>query len=435
VSADPDVLVVGAGAAGIAAARRLRALGRRVAVLEAGPRVGGRAHTDHSLGAPLDLGASWLHEAEHNPLTPMAQRLGLGLHDTGRRRRDLLLTAEGRPATQAERAAWEAAVEAFEAAAEARAAAGGPDIPLSEAVPRGGPWDATAAHWLAEMINASAADRTSLRDYVATGLGGWNPQVREGLGTLVARLAEDLPVTLGAPVRRLRWGGRGGAVEAEGPRGPMRARAAIVTVSTAVFAAGGIAFDPPLPGEVREAIAGLPLGLLSKVALRAAPGAPDRLGMRDFARLGRQVEGPGDGPMSWMLWPFGRDHAVGFIGSDRAWALSREGPAAAEAEARAELARYFGAAAVARAFPPGPGAAAASSWGEDPLFLGAYSHAVPGQAGARAVLAGAALADGRLRFAGEACHRRYAATVGGAWSSGEDAADAVHAALRVSGGG
>ncbi len=109
----PDVLVIGAGSAGIAAARRLRALGRAVLVLEAGPRVGGRVATDHSLGAPLDLGASWLHEAEHNPLTPLAQALGFTLHDTGRRKRDLLLTAAGHPATPEERAAWDAAVAAY----------------------------------------------------------------------------------------------------------------------------------------------------------------------------------------------------------------------------------------------------------------------------------------------------------------------------------
>ncbi len=433
MSAEPDVLVVGAGAAGIAAARRLAALGRSCRVLEAGARVGGRAVTDTSLGAPLDLGASWLHEAEHNPLTPLAQGLGFTLHDSGRRVRDLLLTAAGRPATPAERAAWAAAVDAFDAAAEARARQGGPDGPLSEAAPRGGPWDATAAHWLAEMINAAPAEETSLQDYVATWLDGWNPQVAEGVGSLLARLAEGLPVTLGAPVRRLRWDGPGvmPGVVAEGEFGTLRARAAIVTVSTGVLAAGGIAFDPPLPAEVEEAIAGLPLGLLSKVALRAAGG--ERFGLGPFARLGRQVAGPGDGPMSWMLWPFGRDHAVGFLGGDRAWALEREAPAAAAAAAREELARYVGAAQVARVFgPEGRGMAGqtvVTRWGSDPLFLGAYSHARPGCAGARAVLGGAALAGGRLRFAGEACHPRYAATVGGAWDSGEAAALAVHGAL------
>lgn len=417
------VLVIGAGAAGIAAARRLRDLGRDALVLEAGPRIGGRAVTDHSLGAPVDLGASWLHQAEDNPLTPLAQRLGFTLHDTGRRKRDLLLLADGSVAGEAERIAWEAAADAFDDAAEAAVAAGGPDRPLSDAVPRDGPWAATASHWLAAMINAAEAEGQSLHDYVATGLDGWNPQVKEGVGTLVARLAEGLPIRLHSPVHRLRADASG--VTAEGPGGPWHGAAAIVTVSTGVLAAGGIVFDPALPAPVMEAIAGLPLGLLSKVFLRADPAA-GRLGLGDFARLGRQVAGPGDSPISWMLWPFGRDIAQGFLGSARAWRLAQDGPEAAEAEARAELARYVGAAAVARLFP---GPALVTRWGEDPLFRGAYSHAIPGQAGARALLRDAALAGGRLRIAGEATHARFAATVGGAWSSGEHAADVIHAGL------
>jgi monoamine oxidase len=168
---------------------------------------------------------------------------------------------------------------------------------------------------------------------------------------------------------------------------------------------------------------------LSKIALRAA--GPGRLGLGAFARLGRSLDAPGDAPLSWMLWPWGRDHAIGFLGGEAAWALAREGPAAAEAHARAELARYVGAAEVARCFgleARGPGAVV-TGWAEDPLFLGAYSHARIGCHGARAALRDAELAAGRLRFAGEACHSRLAGTVGGAWESGERAAGAVHAAL------
>lgn len=426
-----DVVVVGAGAAGIAAATTLRRIGLGCLVLEASDRVGGRARTEEvAPGEAFDHGASWLHEAEHNPLTPLARRLGFTLRDEARRQRDILLTG-GHDATAAERAAHDAACEAFDAAAEARAAGlreggGGPDLPLAEAVPRGGPWDATAAHWYAAVISGAEAERISLLDYVATGLGGTNLAVAEGLGTLVAQLAEGLPIRLEAPVSRIRW--VDGGVLAEGPGGVLRARGCIVTVSTGVLAAGGIGFDPPLPEPLRQAVLGLPQGLLSKVVLRAA-GA-DRLGLPAFGRLARRVEGPGDTPMSWILWPFGRAHAIGFIGGERAWALAAAGPAAAERFARAELGRYFGAERVAAAFAPG---AVVTGWAEDPLFRGAYSIARPGQGGARAVLGDAALADGRLRFAGEACHERYAGTVGGAWESGVRAAEALAARLRAQG--
>jgi monoamine oxidase len=270
------------------------------------------------------------------------------------------------------------------------------------------------------------AQRFSLRDYTSTSIAGRNPQVREGFGTLVARQAEGLDVSFRFPVERVATGGPGGAVVLEGPRGTVQARACVVTVSTGVLAAGGVRFDPALPAEVQDAIAGLPQGLLSKVALRAA--GTDRLDLPEFGRLGRRVEGEGDRPASWVCWPFGRDHVVAYIGGEAAWDLAREGPQAAEAFARAELARFFGAARVARAFRPG---AVATRWAEDPLFRGAYSHALVGHAGSRAVLRDADVADGRLRFAGEACHERYAGTVGGAWDSGARAARAVAEALGV----
>ncbi len=415
--AETDIAIIGAGAAGIAAATRLAELGRSCLVLEAGTRPGGRAHTDTaSLGTPFDRGASWLHVAEHNPLTPIARRLGFTLFEGERRRRDILLIGD-RPATPAEKAEHDAACDAWEEAAEARAAKGGSDIPIAEAVPRGGFWDATVSHWLGTTICGIEPERNSLRDYIDTGLDGENPQIAEGFGTLVARLAEGLPIHLSTPIHRVEADRH---VSLEGPRGTIRARGCIVTLSTGALAAGALRFAPGLPAEVEAAIHGLPMALLSKVALRGS------LGLAPFARLGRRVEGEGDHPMSWVVAPFGRDHAIGFLGGEAAWALAREGPAAAEAHARAELARYFGAAEVARAFPH---PAVVTDWGENPLFLGAYTSARPGCAGARAALAAARPADGRIRFAGEACHTRYAGTVGGAWASGMAAADALSATL------
>jgi monoamine oxidase len=308
--------------------------------------------------------------------------------------------------------------------------------------PVGGAWDASAAWWLGDIINGAPLAAISVQDYAAIALGGQNLQLAAGLGTLLARLAEGLPVRLGRPVQLVGWDGPG--ITLQGPWGVLRAAACIVTVSTGVLAAGGLRFSPDLPAELGDAVAGLPMGLLSKVALQArgdgllqargdgslkaregdsGPGtARDRLDLPAFGRIERPFAGPGDAPMSWICWPFGRPYVVGFIGGPAAWELSRAGPAAAESFARAELARHFGAARVARVFPPG---AVVTGWGADPATLGAYTHARVGAAGARAVLRNAALASGRLRFAGEACHPRFAATLGGAWESGEAAAEAV----------
>lgn len=411
---DPDVLVIGAGCAGISAARELALRGRSCVVLEAGHRVGGRAYTESaSLGLPFDHGASWLHQADDNPLTALARSLGIALinHDALRQRR---LFTQGRFATAEEDHSFATAEQHFWDTIEAAADDGSPDRPADDAAPRGGPWDATIAHWEGAQICAAELSRMSLHDFAATALDGPNLIMRDGVGGLVARLAAGLPIRLGAGVDRIRWGARG--VTAEGAFGSLSARAAIVTISTGVLAAGGITFDPPLPEATQTAIHALPLGLLTKIAFRADhPDAPD---LPPFTSLRRALTLDGDRPMSWISRLFGDPVMIAFCGGARAWAFAGD-PAAAEAEARAEAAQVFGARAAAAL-----GAPVVTRWAEDPLFRGAYSHAMPGAQAARTTLA-RPLADGRLCFAGEACHPRFAATVAGAWESGVTAARAV----------
>lgn len=402
---DPDVLIIGAGCAGIAAARALIAAGQSCVVLEAGARVGGRAFTTQALGAPLDLGATWLHGARENPLSAF---IGPHLdHDTVRERH---LHLGERFATAAEFAAYWRAHADFEAALAN--APQTPDRSVMQAAPQGGPWDATIAHWLGAQINGAELGGISLEDYLKTDLTGPNLLPHEGVGGLVARLAEGLPIRLRHAVTRLDWSGPG--VAAEGDWGRLRAGRAIVTVSNGVLAAGGIAFTPTLPAATQAAIQGLPMGLLTKIAFRAR-GA-DRLGIAPFHNARRAVTPEAPQPMSWVFWPFGADHIFGFVGGARAWDLSRQGPAATEAAARADLAALFGPRAEAAL-----GDALVSDWGENPLFRGSYTHARPGHHASRAALA-TPLGEGRLSFAGEACHARFAGTTGGAWLSGEAAA-------------
>lgn len=402
---DPDVLIIGAGCAGIAAARALLRTGRSCVVLEAGGRVGGRAHTTSALGAPLDLGATWLHQANENPLTAF---IGPHLdHDTVRDRHLHLGT---RFATREEFADYWRAHAAFEEAVAQ--APQNPDRSVLKAAPKGGPWNATIAHWLGSQINAAELNGISLEDFARTELEGPNLLPREGVGGLVARLAEGLPVRLHHAVTRLDWSGPG--VVASGDWGGLRAKRAIITVSNGVLAAGGISFTPALPAPAQTAIQGLPMGLLTKIAFRAR--GEDRLGMAPFHSARRAVSPGVPQPMSWIFWPFGADHIFGFVGGARAWELSRAGRDASEAAARADLAAMFGPRADAAL-----GECVISDWGENPLFRGSYTHARPGHHASRAALA-APLGEGRLCFAGEACHSRFAGTVAGAWLSGEAAA-------------
>ncbi|MBM3586478.1 MAG: FAD-dependent oxidoreductase [Alphaproteobacteria bacterium] len=411
MSIQPNYLVVGAGVAGIAAARALQARGLPCVVLEAKDRIGGRAYTD---ATGFDHGASWLHQANDNPLTVFAEAFGFETVDHDKLRQRLLFT-EGRFGTTAERQAFAAAEDHFWRVIEAAAADGAPDRPASDAAPGGGRFDALVAHCEGAQICAAELSRMSLHDFAATALDGPNLLLRRGLGTLVSTLAEGLPIRLNAPVAQLDWSGN--HVEASGAFGRVRARAAIITVSTGVLAQGGITFTPDLPAEKQAAIKALPLGLLNKLAFPMPPGVLPEFG--PLASLRRDIAAAGDRPISWIARPFGAPMMLAFIGGSLAWKLSRAGKQATEAHARAEFARIFGAEAAVALGPP-----IISDWGGDPHFLGSYSHAKPGGQAARRVLA-EPLADGRLIFAGEACHARFAGTVAGAWLSGDAAAQLI----------
>ncbi|NKC31006.1 flavin monoamine oxidase family protein [Falsiroseomonas selenitidurans] len=412
---EPDVLVVGAGAAGIAAARAVAAAGRSVLVLEARDRVGGRVVTDHRLGLPFERGANWLHNAEDNPLVKLAAEAGIRLVDSDRLRRERTHVG-GRLAEAAERAAYDAAWDAFEAAVAAPRE--GPDPSVAAVVPRGGAWDATVAAWQGDIIAAAPLDRVSLQDFTATALNGGNMLAEQGFGTLLAGLAAGLPIRLASPVARLGWGGA--QAVAEGGFGTVRARAVVVTLPTPLLVSDTLRFDPPLPAAVRQAAADLPLGQVVKVGFRGTAA----LGLADFTSIDRQVA-PGEALVAMNARPFGRDLLACHVGGDAAAALERAGDAALEDFMRAEVATRFGALAAA-ALHPNP---IVTDWLRDPWARGVYSYARPGRAAARGVLA-APLAGGRLCLAGEACHARLAGTVGGAWRSGEAAAQAALAALR-----
>jgi monoamine oxidase len=417
MTAETDVAIIGAGVAGLSAAAALRRAGVRCEVLEAGARVGGRAWTDHPAelgGAPFDHGASWLHAAERNPLADLARAHGDALSSRGGDWVRHVRVGERR-ATEADLADYTHAWERFDTVARARAARA-PDTDLADAVAdlRGDPWTATVEAFESTLIAAADPRDLSVYDWHLNELTGSNLTVAGGVGALIARRLAPLagPVRPRTPVSGVTWDQSGG-VAVTTPSGTLSARACVVTVSTGVLAADHIAFDPPLPDPVRAAIEGLPMGLLSKVALHAA--TPDRFGLPRGASLHRQVASASEPAMFFHAWPNGQDYLVGFIGGVAARELSRAGPAAGVAFARDELRRLLGADAAAKF-----DGAVATDWGENPAFLGAYAYARPGHADARGALR---QPFGPLLFAGEAwCDDGLAGTVGGAFRSGERAA-------------
>ena len=420
--ADTDVAIIGAGAAGIAAATTLRARGIACTVIEAANRIGGRAHTTAGPDTAhhwFDHGATWLHNAERNPLTELARTSGTGIIESDKHRHWRLQIGP-RPATPAEHAAYNAAWDRFDTTIRPRAAAD-PDIAFATAMDamRDDPWAATIELWEAAQIAAADPATFSLHDWRINDLEGSNLILEGGIGAFLTRLATQAgPIQCDTPATAIDWSD---AIRIATPSGTLRARAAIVTVSTGVLPT--LPFTPALPPSHQDAIAALPMGLLTKLAFPAL--GPDRLGLPDTLSIRRQANS-GEPSMGLFAWPYGAPYIQSFIGGPTAWALARQGQAATADFARNQIAILLGAAALKSLGP-----AVVTTWATDLWHRGSYAYALAGHATARATLA-TPLADGRLVFAGEATRTDgLAGTIGGAWLSGRDAADTVMAALSA----
>lgn len=413
LAAEPDVVVIGAGAAGIAAAKQLQAAGRQAIVLEARNRLGGRTFTDSSLGPAYDAGAMFIHWAERNPWTEIARDLGVATPNESWGG-GFQLFQSGKPMPAGDRARRRGAFGEIDRRLET-ADLQSRDLSVAELLSDLGPDLAPVASSGLLLSIGEESARISARDYQRL-WSGEDYVVPSGYGNLVARYGAGLDIRLNQLVTAIDWSGSRVAITTAS--GTLRARACIVTVPVGVLKAGGIRFTPELPARTRDALAGIGMGALTKIALKVegerfgiAPGTT----YFEAGAAGRLI--------SFELFPDDRDLVIGYCGGDFARDLSSAGPGAAREQVVDLLAAMIGS-----EFRKAAGQVSFPAWWTDPFSHGSYSVCLPGHANARDALAEPI--GGKLWLAGEATAGGGAMTAGGATLAGRTAAAAV-ARLKV----
>jgi monoamine oxidase len=409
LSSEIDVAIIGAGAAGLGAAHALKDSGLSTIVLEARNRVGGRAHTIQA--APditFDLGCGWLHSADKNSFVKIAEQLNFEIDKTRPPWREQSFDT-GFPL--AERMDFIKALDAFHDRAE-QAAGSGRDGAASHWLEPGNRWN-PMIDAISTYINGAELDRVSILDMDAYEDTEINWRVRRGYGALMAAYGAPCPLALNTEVTLIDHSGT--RVRIETSRGTLTANKVIVTVPTNLIADEAVRFHPALPAKV-DAARGLPLGLADKVVL--ALSEPEALPKDGNLRGATMRTAMG----SYHLRPFGQPCIEGYFGGRFAQKLEDAGDGALAAQSIDEIAGFLGN-DFRRKLKP----LSESRWAHDPFARGSYSHALPGHADARAVLA--APVDGRLFFAGEATSPNFFSTAHGARDSGERAAGEMLKAL------
>jgi len=407
---DTEVVIVGGGAAGIAAGRRLNDAGLDCLIVEARPRLGGRAWTTSDGSAfPIDLGCGWLHSADRNPWTRIAEAQGCSIDRTPPPWTRISAPI-GFPLS--EQASFLEALQAFHRRLGALAE-GAPDVAAATLLEPRGRWNALI-NAVGTYASGSQLDRVSTRDFSRYHDSGVNWRSVEGYGAVIATHAAGLPVVLGCPVRRIDHGGR--RLRVETADGTITADAAIVTLPSTLLAEETLRFTPALHDKTAAA-AGLPLGLDDKLFLSLSDADEFEMDSRLFGRTDRSATA------AYHLRPFGRPQIEAYFGGPLAVQLEADGVPAFVDFAIAELVGLLGSDFARRVKP-----LHLHPWGVDPFSRGSYSCALPGKANCRSALA--APVDDRLFFAGEACSANDFSTAHGAYLTGAAAADQAIVARR-----
>jgi monoamine oxidase len=396
---DTDVVIIGAGASGLAAAKELNMLGIPFKVLEGSHRIGGRAYSEEI--APdlwFDLGCSYLHQGDNNPFVDIADELGVVIgRDKGNIFDDqnIGFYKNGAALSPGEREACIAYQAKCYEAIDASAERGG-DVVVAGLVDLENEYAPLFMHGMP----ACDIDEISAADDAAWELGPDFP-VLNGYGNLVAAWGADVPVTLNTKVERVSWLEKMPFVET--PRGKLYAKAIICTISTGILSANDIEFVPGLPDWKKNAINGVPTGTENKICIHFDKDVfgPEARGFHSTWNDNGYTGG-------FEASVLGQNTSISFVEGRFAVWLEKQGRQAAQQYAVDRVAEVFGNGIrqhVTRSI--------VTAWTTEPWTRGSYSYALPGQAHQRVELARPI--EDRLFFAGEAttvgdhgsCHGAY----------------------------
>ena len=418
MQSEPDVIIIGAGSAGLSAAKELARHGLTFTLVEGSHRIGGRAYSEEiAPGVWFDLGCAWLVGGAVNPFVPIADELGITL-GKDKSAKFLLenhrFQRNGASLTDDQRVAclryYGESYEAIYAAAEE-----GRDAPISDVVDIGHEY---AAPFLGSIASAWGldVDLVSTADF-ASSVGELGYPVLHGYGNLVAAWGADVPVSLNTRAEKIDWSGPG--VQVETPKGPVKGRVVLITVSTGILASGEILFAPDLPNWKSEAIYNLPMGTENKMGVHF-----------DVDVFGA------DGRGHYSVWNddgttakvdasvMGLNCAHVFVGGRYGIWLEKQGQQACHDFAVDRVTDIFG-----NNIRKHVNRSIVTAWSTEPWTRGSWTCALPGQAHQRDKLAHSV--DDRLFFAGEATVVGGQGTCDGAYQSGIRSAQEIAAILNV----
>ena len=433
------VLVIGAGMAGLVAARLLHDSGFKVTVLEARDRLGGRTWTDDRIGAPVDLGGSWVHGVDGNPLTLWCEKLGVELVENQGDRllidpRATARTRDGqRKRAVLGRAAFKTAIEWATWKSKAMTASRGPrSVSVKDAVD-----SLLRAPWLPEIdklvvaslvegsegVQGAPYDAVAAEEWWPTEGLDRNAQPKGGFIQLVDDAAVGLDVRLGTPVQRVQWSEHGAtAVLKSGET--LAADRVVIAVPVGLLRAGMPVLDPlpPLVQQIAVGRLGYGAGLLGKIYLRF----PHRFWPEQPKWFGRLPDAPEKRGTfnTWVshLGETGLPIVLSFTQGATATRLDRSASDAEVTEvAMTSLRKMFG------NDIPQPEAMVFPRWLSDPWSQGGYSYPGVGSAPEDRETHARPLAR-RVVFAGEATEPVEYGTVHAALWSAEQSAEALYSA-------